>query len=221
MAVGAKAYKGLAMEGIIASWYTRNTGRDRRRFVSAAEAVAARAAPGGRVLEVAPGPGYLAIELAKRGYAVTGLDISRSFVRIAGENAARAGVSIDFRHGNASELPFPGASFDYAVCMAAFKNFADPVGALDELHRVLRPGAQASIFDLRRDAPLDAIEAEVRRMNLTRLDAFLTRWTFRHMLLKRAYSREDLEEMSARSRFRTCEIGADGVGFELRLTKRA
>ncbi|WP_242337621.1 MULTISPECIES: class I SAM-dependent methyltransferase [Anaeromyxobacter] len=221
MTARAKAYKGVAMEGLIASWYTRNTGRDRRRFVTAANAVAARVAPGGRVLEVAPGPGYLAIELAKRGYAVTGLDISRSFVRIAGENAARAGVSIEFRHGNAAELPFPEASFDFAVCMAAFKNFADPVGALDELHRVLRPGGRASIFDLRRDAPLDAIDAEVRAMNLTRLDAFVTRWTFRHMLLKSAYSREDLEQMSARSRFGGCEIAASGVGFELRLTKSA
>jgi 2-polyprenyl-3-methyl-5-hydroxy-6-metoxy-1,4-benzoquinol methylase len=39
--------------------------------------------PGGTILEVAPGPGYLAIELARRGYAVTALDISASFVKIA------------------------------------------------------------------------------------------------------------------------------------------
>ena len=42
------------------------------------------------MLEVVPGPGYLALELARAGFRVTGLDISRSFVRIARENAARA-----------------------------------------------------------------------------------------------------------------------------------
>ena len=50
-----------------------------------------RLRPGGDVLEVAPGPGYLAIELAKRGYSVTALDISKSFVEIARGNADRAG----------------------------------------------------------------------------------------------------------------------------------
>src|SRR5262249_59750142 len=94
----AKAYKGLPMEGAIASWYARNTGRDHARFEDAARRVAARARPGSHVLEVAPGPGYLAIELARRGYSVTALDISKSFVQMASENAARAGVAIDVRH---------------------------------------------------------------------------------------------------------------------------
>jgi hypothetical protein len=39
------------------------------------------------------------------------------------------------------------------------------------------------------------------------------------MLLKSAYSREALEGMAARSRFGTCEIAEDGIGFEVRLTK--
>src|SRR5438552_17163849 len=108
-----KAYKGLAMEGPIATWYAKNTGRDRRRFIAVAEAVARRVPPGGRVLEVAPGPGFLAIEIAKGGrHRVTGLDISESFVRIALENARKAGVVMDFRHGNASAMQFPDATFD-------------------------------------------------------------------------------------------------------------
>src|SRR5437867_3626417 len=140
MTAAQKAYQGLPMEGVIATWYTKNTGRDLRRFQQAARAVARQVPPGGRVLEVAPGPGYLVIELAKSGLAVTALDISKSFVAIARENAAKAGVVVDVRHGNASAMPFPDRSFDFVVCMAAFKNFADPVGALDEIHRVLAPG---------------------------------------------------------------------------------
>src|ERR1700752_4687449 len=98
----AKAYKGLAMEGVIATWYTRNTGRDRTRFEDTARVVAGRIRRGAAILEVAPGPGYLAIELARRGYQVTALDISKSFVRITSENATKAGVDVDVRQGNAS-----------------------------------------------------------------------------------------------------------------------
>ena len=103
-----KASKGLPMEGMIATWYARNTGRDVRRFTDTARLVAGRVRPGGDVLEVAPGPGYLAIEMAKRGYSVTALDISKTFVRIARENAARNGVSVDVRQGNAQRrCPLP------------------------------------------------------------------------------------------------------------------
>src|ERR1700733_14201274 len=92
MAATEKAYRGLAMEGPIATWYTKNTGRDLRRFIEVAQAVTDRVAPGGHVLEVAPGPGFCAIEIARSGrYSVTGLDISESFVRIARANAREAG----------------------------------------------------------------------------------------------------------------------------------
>jgi ubiquinone/menaquinone biosynthesis C-methylase UbiE len=209
------------MEGPIAAWYARQTGRDRRRFVTVARMVTRRAAPGSRVLEVAPGPGFCAIEIAQSGrHNVTGLDISESFVRIARENARQAGVAIDFRHGNASEMPFPDASFDFVVCSAAFKNFSDPVGALNEIHRVLTPGGQASIFDLRKEASRDEIASEVRDMQLSAINAFLTRRIFQFVLLKRAYTRAALEGIVAASRFGASEIIADGIGFELRLLKR-
>ena len=218
----AKAYKGLPMEGVIATWYTRNTGRDMRRFTDTARLVAARVRPGGAILEVAPGPGFLAIELAKRGYQVTALDISRTFVRIAREHAARSGVPVDVRHGNASAMPLPDATFDFVVCMAAFKNFSNPIGAINEMHRVLKPGGEASIIDLRKDASLQDIAAEVRDMHLSAVNAFVTRFTFRHGLLRAAYTRGELERMAAESRFGSRhEIAARGIGFELRLTKHA
>lgn len=217
--VATKGYRGIGMEGPIASWYARNTGRDLSRFTKTAQRIAARVPAGGEILEVAPGPGYLAIELAKRGYAVTALDISASFVRIARENAAAAGVGVDVRQGNASALPMPDASFDAVVCVAAFKNFTDPIGAINEMHRVLRPGGEASIFDLRKDAPRQDIEAEVRNMHLSAWNAFVTRWTFECVLLKRAYSREQLERMAARSRFGHAVISEDGIGLELRFRK--
>src|SRR5262249_39666065 len=112
-----KPWRGPAMEGWIARWYDRNVGRNPRRFESGGGGGVERMAGGGRVLEGAPGPGYLAIALARRdGYRVTGLDVSRSFVRIARENAARAGVAVDFREGDAAHMPFADGSFDYVVC---------------------------------------------------------------------------------------------------------
>jgi ubiquinone/menaquinone biosynthesis C-methylase UbiE len=219
MATCEKPYKGMAMEGVIATWYTKNTGRDLRRFKAAARAVAERVPRGGRVLEVAPGPGYLAIEIAKSGREVAALDISKSFVKIARENANKAGVAIDVRHGNAAAMPFADASFDFVICMAAFKNFADPVSALNEIFRVLKPGGQASIYDLRKDAAREDIDAEVRDMHLSMVNTLLTRWIFRFGLLKSAYTREQLEEMAMISRFGRCEITANGIGLELRLMK--
>jgi ubiquinone/menaquinone biosynthesis C-methylase UbiE len=219
-----KAYKGMAMEGPIATWYTKNTGRGERLnwFIKVSQAVARRVAPGGRVLEVAPGPGYLAIEIAKAGrYSVTGLDISESFVRIALEHARKAGVAVDFRLGNASEMPFPDASFDFVVCAAAFKNFGDPIGALNEIHRVLMPGGHASIYDLRKDASRGEIATEVQSMHLSTMNSLLTRWIFRFSLLRRAYTRESIKTLVAQSRFQTCQLETDGIGFELQLVKRS
>src|SRR5262245_49573530 len=101
-----KAYRGLAMEGPIARWYARNTGKNVEEFRKAAHEIAQRAPGGSDVLEVAPGPGFVTIELARLGpYRIIGLDISKSFVQIATENAARAGVEVTFRNGNASSMP--------------------------------------------------------------------------------------------------------------------
>jgi hypothetical protein len=56
-------------------------------------------------------------------------------------------------------------------------------------------------------------------MQLSTFNAWLTRWTFRTMLLRRAYTREQLDEMARRSRFGGADIVRDGIGFELRLAK--
>jgi ubiquinone/menaquinone biosynthesis C-methylase UbiE len=169
---------------------------------------------------LAPGPGYLAVEIARSGaYAVTGLDISHSFVRISRERAKTAGVPVDFQHGNAAQMPFSADSFDFVVCVAAFKNFAEPAAALDEIHRVLRPGGHALIHDLRKDASLDDIDKEVGAMQLSTFNAAVTRWVFRHVLLKSAYSSQALAQLVAHSRFGSADIRSDGIAIELRLDK--
>ncbi len=215
-----KGYKGLPLEGFLARWYARITGKDLGEFRKLAEALAGQVVPGGSVLEVAPGPGYLAIELARLGtYRVTGLDISRTFVRMATENAQQAGVVAMFHQGDAAAMPFPAEHFDFIVCRAAFKNFTEPVQALNEMFRVLRPGGKALIIDLRSDAPAEALNAEVKRMGLGWFNRLVTKLIFKHSLLKRAYSQEQFRQMASQTPFPTCAIEVDGIGLEVSLTK--
>ncbi len=140
----AKAYRGMGMEGFTAKWYASLTRKSLDEFKALARRIAKEIPRGSKVLEVAPGPGYFAIELAKLGsYRITGVDISETFVTIARANAAEAKVDVDFRRGNASGMPFDSETFDFLLCRAAFKNFTEPEQALREMCRVLAGRARA------------------------------------------------------------------------------
>jgi ubiquinone/menaquinone biosynthesis C-methylase UbiE len=215
-----KAYKGFGMEGFTAKWYASVTRKSLEDFKVLARRVAGQVPAGSRVLEVAPGPGYFAIELARLGdYKVTGLDISRTFVDIAQRNAAAAHIDVEFRQGNAARMPFEDDSFDFLLCRAAFKNFTQPVHALQEMCRVLRTGGQALIIDLRKDASPESINQAVDGMGLGVSNSIITKLTFRFMLLKRAYTRHDFDQFLAQTDFRRIEIQEDLIGLELLLEK--
>jgi ubiquinone/menaquinone biosynthesis C-methylase UbiE len=207
------------MEGPIARWYARNTGKSIEEFRNLARLLAGQLGAGSSVLEVAPGPGYLAIELAKLGnFRIVGLDLSRTFVAMAAASAQAAGVAVEFRLGNGSAMPFGPESFDLVVCRAAFKNFADPVGALTEMHRVLNTGGKAIIIDLRKDATPAEIAAEVEGMKLSWLNRLITRRTL-SMLLGRAHSKETFRQMSAQTPFKTCTFREDAISLEITFQK--
>jgi len=220
MSTTTKAYKGVAMEGPIATWYARVTRNDVNRHKGMAEFMSARIAPGSRVLEIAPGPGYFSIELAKMGrYEVTALDISKTFVEIARKNAEQAGVQVDVRLGSASEMPFENETFDFTFCQAAFKNFTRPAQAIAEMHRVLRPHGRSVIVDLRRDASMQEIDREVKNMGVSRFNEWFTKQTFRWMLLKNAYTPAEMEAFVAQTPFGHCKLDLAGVGFQVWLEK--
>ena len=214
-----KAYKGMAMEGMIARWYTKNT-RQGRGFDELAQRVCDLVPAGGSVLEVAPGPGFLAIELAKRGrYHVAGVEISHTFVEIEKANAREAGVEIDFRQGDAANLPFEESSFDFVVCTAAFKNFTRPAQALSEMYRVLRPQGKALVIDLRHDASRAGIDQEVEGMGLNWINTQFTKLTFSTMLLKSAYTEQQIQGFLAEARIPRSRVQLSGIGFEIWLEK--
>lgn len=217
-----KGYKGLPMEGFIARWYARirGTGSQRAAWREQAAQLTAGLPDGAAVLEVAPGPGYFAIELARPGrFRVTALDISHTFVALATEHARQAGVTVDFRQGDASRMPFADGSFDLVVCQAAFKNFSRPAEAIAEMHRILRDGGMAVIQDMWKDASDAAIREEVRGMHLGPFNAFMTRQSL-GSLRRRAYTEEQFARLAAESPFHGADIRHDGIGLDVRLTKR-
>ena len=219
----SKGYKGLGMNGFIATWYAKNTQKNMEAYRRSAQLVADKVSEGATIFELAPGPGYLSIELAKMGnYHIIGLDISPTIVEIAQAKAREAGVDIDFRLGNASHMPLADDLFDFIVCSAAFKNFSEPVQALDEMFRVLKPGGKALIIDLRPDASIEEIDTHIREdMALTGINFLLTKWAFKSMLLKRAYTKDEIRQFASRSKFKTCTIDDDGIGMYISLEKHS
>jgi len=217
-----KGYKGMAMEGGIARWYAkiRSSGNQIEEWRKQAARLTDGLPNGASILEVAPGPGYFAIELARLGrFHVTALDISHTFVEIARENARQAGVDVDFRQGDASHMPFAGESFDLIICQAAFKNFSRPLEAINEMYRVLRTGGTAIIQDMWKEASDAAIRAEVDPMRLNPLNAFMTRQALKG-LRRRAYTKQQFEQLAAASAFGGCQIVTNGIGMEMRLKKQ-
>jgi len=211
------------MEGRTARWYARQRGTPAQIavFRSQAQKLTANTPANADILEVAPGPGYMAIEMSRLGsFKVSGLDISHTMVDIARENAAAAGANIDFRLGDVTEMPFADGSFDLIVCQAAFKNFLHPVTALNEMHRALRAGGTAVIQDMRHEATNADIATEIGTQKLSAINSFITRAVLRR-LRKRAFTAGQFERLVAESKFRTCEISSAGIGIEVRLTKTA
>lgn len=94
------------------------------------------------------------------------------------DEGAQVFLTIDLREGTVSAIPFADETFDFTFCQTAFKNFSEPVKAITEMYRVLKPKGLAAIVDLRRDAPPEEIEQEIKGMKLGRVGEMMTRGTF-------------------------------------------
>ncbi|MGB7910962.1 MAG: class I SAM-dependent methyltransferase, partial [Desulfobaccales bacterium] len=135
------------------------------------------------------------------------------------DKAKQAGVAIEFRQGNASNMPFDDETFDLIICRAAFKNFSEPVKALSEIYRVLNANGKALIIDLRRDVPKESINQYVRSLGLSWINSVIIELIFKYMLIKRAYIKEEFEEFILKTEFTKHNISKTLTGLEIWLEK--
>src|SRR6266480_4603030 len=102
------------------------------------------------VLDLACGPGNFSREFARAvgpDGLVVGVDASRTMLARAVADTARAEISnLALLRADATRLPFRDAAFDAASCFAALHLFAEPLAALDEMRRALRPGGRIAIM---------------------------------------------------------------------------
>lgn len=109
--------------------------------------------PGAKILDVPCGNGRLSIELAKRGFQLTGVDIAGEFIAEAKMKSSEVGLPIDWHEREMRDLPWT-AEFDGAFCFGNSFGYLDDVGNAEFLNAVsqtLKPGARFVI-----DAPATA-----------------------------------------------------------------
>jgi ubiquinone/menaquinone biosynthesis C-methylase UbiE len=111
-----------------------------------------RPEPGERVLEIGPGTGYYTLDLAQwigpEG-AVEIFDLQQEFLDHVGRRAAERGLAnVRPTQGDASALPYEEDSIDAVVLTAVLGEIPDPVAALREIARVLRPGGRLVVGEL-------------------------------------------------------------------------
>jgi ubiquinone/menaquinone biosynthesis C-methylase UbiE len=100
----------------------------------------------GRVILVAVGTGVDFMHFPP-GREIVGIDISDQMLRRAEARRQAYDGSLSLVRMDAQELKFPDASFDTAVTSCTMCSVPDPVAALRELHRVLRPGSRLLMFE--------------------------------------------------------------------------
>jgi SAM-dependent methyltransferase len=123
--------------------FTKGTGQEIEFLVDALGLEA-----GERVLDVGCGPGRHSVALARRGFEVTGVDLSADFIALAREAAAAEGLSARFEIVDVRELAFEG-EFDAAVCLCqggfGLLGGRDEPAAFGRIAAALRPGGRLAL----------------------------------------------------------------------------
>jgi ubiquinone/menaquinone biosynthesis C-methylase UbiE len=171
----------------------------------------------GHALEIGPGPGYLGLEWLKRtqGTTLTGFDISPDMVSLSESNAQAYNLSerATYVLGSGDDLPFDDNHFEAVFTNGSLHEWANPQGTFDQIWRVLKPGGQVYISDLRRDlsAPIKWLmwitcQPKVIRPGLT-------------TSIQAAYTPDELQALIAPTGLRNGQIKASPFGITLTVCK--
>jgi ubiquinone/menaquinone biosynthesis C-methylase UbiE len=112
--------------------------------------------PEGLIVDVGCGPGYLIANLARSfpDLSIIGVDMAKEMLLKARNNLTSSGLNREasFRLGNIQDMPFESGSIDFVISTLSLHHWSEPTQAIEEIYRVLKPGGQFLVFDLRRDA---------------------------------------------------------------------
>jgi ubiquinone/menaquinone biosynthesis C-methylase UbiE len=136
-------------------------------------------------------------------------------IQMAERNAAEAGVldGVTFRQGDAATLPFPDSAFDFVVSSWSLHLWDEPARVFAEIHRVLRPGGRALVYDARRHPPAQAVKRWTRTANSVAM-----RLGLMHSF-NEGYTAKDIETIVADTPFEEYEAHEEGADLEIWLEK--
>jgi ubiquinone/menaquinone biosynthesis C-methylase UbiE len=114
--------------------------------------------PAGILADIGCGPGLLTMLIAQKfpRLKVLGLDTAQEMIKTSNANAISLGFEgrVEFREGNIRSLPLPDQALDFAISSLSLHHWSEPERGLAEIHRVLKPGGQLLLIDMRRDSRL-------------------------------------------------------------------
>jgi ubiquinone/menaquinone biosynthesis C-methylase UbiE len=137
-------YDDETTQRLLAVYVTPDVAAQRNDFLKAFNPL-----PGERVVDVGAGPGFLANAIAEavgKSGSVCGVDISEPFLEVA-RSQSKNQYGIEFRYGDATQLPYPDDTFDAVVSTQVLEYVPDVNPALAEFHRVLRVGGRVALLD--------------------------------------------------------------------------
>jgi ubiquinone/menaquinone biosynthesis C-methylase UbiE len=184
-----------------------------------------------RILDVGSGPGYLPLNIARRtkDVRIIGVDIDEKMVNKARENAKEFKVSpkrVYFGVGNAERLPVYENEFDFAVSTEVFHHVKDPVKMLNQIHRALKPGAKAWIYDTTSDvspthldAHLDQLRKRLQAGKMNRTSAAWITLLRKREIMFDSFSIRELAGLLEKSKFKQFHFHREGAWVRMTVEK--
>ena len=163
----------------------------------------------GRLLDVGTGSGLQlrVIHHLRPNVELYGLDLSAEAIRVARANLQD--LAVDLRQGSIERTPYDDGFFDVVTCANSMSYWEHPAACFDEIHRILKPGGVALLFEPQKDIDLDQVMATIdanladkswlRRVAARGLNYFALRWG-RSVGLT-LYTAEELRALARSSRF--------------------